>query len=534
MVIPVLGVMLCSSQGLADDDWDAILQERNFKIRIEAGRKMVDVSLKDLLGLALDRSLLLQDARKGEISAERSLEASQERNMPILSNSFEVGQTVNQGLPSIAVLLGLAPVPLASLTSTQATSLISSVRKQLTNGIQYGLTYAEVRTQSKSVTIADAGDTAAAGSYGDPLEYLGLTASVVIPFFQDWGEVNDIPVFLGQVGVKQAQAGTRMTQYQIIRAVASLYWDLVGLLETIKVQEEAVALTRRLLKDNKALYQVGLLSRSDIQATETQLARQRQELLSLRTAVLRMEDLVRTSLDLTVMDVGMVPSDVPRVREVEVTENLVTDRMYENDTNLEILNNNLEQLHYELLQVQNKEKTNLDLSLAYTMGGYSSSPLGGVNGFSDQETNGFNARLTWVVPLFDKSTPKQIQKVRLDLERVQLKIQNRRSELKIQLQSILRSLSLAREQVQTSRTAMEMADEQMQNTIRLLKQGKATSFQVSQAQQQASVARQQEIFSRVDFEKQFFEFLIITGDVFSYYQLENRNASISEVKNHEK
>ena len=72
------------------------------------------------------------------------------------------------------------------------------------------------------------------------------TSSVSIPFFQDSGtEFNELPVRLAEIGVTRGQLNSKQTELSLLKQVASIYWDLVGLLETIEVKKKAVELDRK-------------------------------------------------------------------------------------------------------------------------------------------------------------------------------------------------------------------------------------------------------------------------------------------------
>ena len=71
----------------------------------------------------------------------------------------------------------------------------------------------------------------------------------------------------------------------------------------------------------------------------------------------------------------------------------------------------------------------------------------------------------------------------------------------------------------TAQAVSRLSEEQLKNEIERLKLGKSTSFQVSQYQQDLARSRQQEIMIRVRFEKSFLELLVLTEDLYDYYQL---------------
>ena len=128
--------------------------------------------------------------------------------------------------------------------------------------------------------------------------------------------------------------------------------------------------------------------------------------------------------------------------------------------------------------------TNLDLDLSYTMSGYANTPLVSAGDFIDSGLHGFQAALTWTVPLSDQATPEKIKQKKIQQEQILLNIDSRKSELDVSLQTILRDLELAEQEVSTAQAVVKLVEEQLQNEIERFKLGQGTSFQVSQFQQQ--------------------------------------------------
>ena len=178
----------------------------------------------------------------------------------------------------------------------------------------------------------------------------------------------------------------------------------------------------------------------------------------------------------------------------------------------------------EVQQEENKLQTNLDLDLSYTMSGYANTPLVGAGDFIDPGLHGFQAALTWTVPLGDQATPEKIKQKKIQQEQILLNIDSRKSELDVNLQTILRDLELAEQEVSTAQAVVKLVEEQLQNEIERFKLGQGTSFQVSQFQQQQSQAKAQDILARVRYEKAYLRLLTLTGQIYEEFNL-NRTKS---------
>jgi outer membrane protein len=265
-----------------------------------------------------------------------------------------------------------------------------------------------------------------------------------------------------------------------------------------------------------------VLSPFDVQVTETQLAREREALVTARSTVLRIEDLARALLNVQIIDFDVRPLDQPQTPALALDPDALLRRVYANSSELAQAENQLVANTLNLEEARNQERTNLDLELYYTAQGFNGSPFGGVSGFSSTDVDSYGAALTWTVPLFDVATQERIKQRTLERQQVELQLESLRSDLTVRLQSVIRQLGVAREQVETAAVARRLADEQLRNEIERFRVGESTSFQVSQAQQDASQAQVQEILARLVFERNHLSLLLLTGEIYDRYQLERR------------
>ena len=482
------------------------------------GREMAEVSLKLVLQLALERSLLLQASKLGNAAAQLSVIAAQERNKPSVTTSFGYAKIL-----SLTASSSCSPSQLCG-SSTNSMTFSSAYTQKTDSGLTYGLTYSEQTKKSTSLSLMEMGGEVTTGTTGDSLSSLSLTSSVSIPFFQDSGtEYNNIPVRLAEINVTRGQLNSQQAELSLLKQVASIYWDLVGILETVEVKKKAVNLSEKLLRDNQARLEAGLLSSTEVRVTETQLMRNRQSLLSSRLDALRIEDQVRAALNLKNLPVGLYPVDRPAT-SAAVTENVsaLLEKIYANDTQIGLKQASLEQNRYQLEQELNKQKTNLDLNLYYVLNGYSKNSFGGIADFSKSDLHGMNVTLTWKVPLGDQATIENIQRKRLEQQQITLQIKDRKSQLDVSVQSLLRSLSLIEKEKMTAAAVSKLSKDQLRNEIKRFKLGKSTSYRISQNQQDVVESEQQEILIRIRQEKIRVELLALTGEFNEKYELNQK------------
>jgi outer membrane protein TolC len=479
---------------------------KNYQIVTEDGRQVVELTLSQALALALERSITLQATQLGESIAGSQIRAAQERNNPELSQSADYGRSVS-AFPSFG-----------RGSRTDALTYSATLSKKLANGMELSAIFTE---QNQDVTGFDITTDGEASNFGasTSFETSSLTGQVTIPFFQDSGAVNDVPIRLAEVGLRTSRNTTRQTRLDLLRLVATTYWDLAGIRERIRVEAEAVKLSEQLLRDNRARLEAGVLSPADVKVSESQLAQDRKNLLTSRVAMQRIEDLVRAALNLEALEYGLKPVESPALREGEFELEPLLRKTLSNDPALANLEAELERNRHDTEQSLNKARTNLDLALKYTLNGFGKNTSGAAGNLTNTDLQGYGATLTWTVPLFDTETAEEIAQRRLERAQIELRLANRRSELTVQAQTVRRQLRLAEEEVRTARVAVSLQNELLQNEIERFRLGESTSFQVAQVQQDFLRAQQNEILTRISYEKIFLELLLLTGDIHSQYAL---------------
>lgn len=498
-------------------DRDAGLQELLSKVKIveEEGRRVAVVTLKDLLALALVRSNTIKVARIGRRIAQSRLVAAETRNNATLTNKIEQKRSL---IPTTPVA---ASTDYLTLFRTDETVVSSEWSKKTSSGITYGLTLADTSSSTDVSSIANEGEAPGDfSSISSPYSAASLTGSLNIQLFKDAGsEVNDISVRKGEIGVKRSGFEVLRDELNILRTVALVYWNLVDIIEQVTVQQEAVRLSERLLRDNRARLRAGVISPADVKVSETQLARDRQILLQFQLEALRVEDQLRAALNLENLQMGYRPADRPAVRETRFDYKTLAEKMRRKNPQLGILRTTLEDNTHDLIEAKNEDDTDLDLDLFYRFNGYASSSFGGASGLSESDLAGYGATLTWTMPLFDQKTGELIQQRTLERTQLELRLADLRSNLSVQLQSELRSMRLAQKEVETAKVSVNLAKELLQNEIERFRLGRSTNFRVAELQQDAGEARRLEIAARVNYEKAYLEMLLLTSDIHQFYGL---------------
>ena len=503
-----------AAQTLSEEQIDNLLKK--VEVQTIDAREMALVPLRVILEVALERSLSMGASRLGEESAKSALTGTRERNHPSIQTSYGLSKNPSSSFSSSSSCSGYA-----CGSSSTTNTLSATFTQRLDSGITYGLTLTDTVSKSTQLIRPEEGGTVKSGTTVDPSGKYSLRSFVSIPFFQDSGfEINNIPVKMAKIAVDRAGWSTRLTRLNLLKQIASIYWDMVGIYESIEVQKKSVTLSKQLLSDNEARSRAGLLRATEVMAAETQLLRDRQILDSLKYDALRVEDQVRAALNLPELPVGLFPSDKPRERLEDLPDKKeLLKKIIGKDSQLALNRASLMQNRHEIQQLKNRMDTNLDLDLSYTLNGYSKSTMGGTGDFGNSDLQGMSASLSWAFPIGDRNTQEQLKQKNLERRQIELQMQERESELRVTVESIFRSIRLFGHELQTAKKVIKLYENQLENEILRSKVGQSTSFQLSQHQKNSAESRQQEIMIRVRLEKAFLELLVLSEDLFDYYQI---------------
>ena len=137
-----------------------------------------------------------------------------------------------------------------------------------------------------------------------------------------WG-VNSRQIRIARNNREVSDLTFKLQVITTVTAVMELYWDLVAFNESVRVAQDALAASQKLLDDNKRQVEVGTLAPIEVIRAEAQIATGEQDLLAAQTRVLQQETIIKTALSRTgvaspaVADAHIIPTDQIQMPGVE-------------------------------------------------------------------------------------------------------------------------------------------------------------------------------------------------------------------------
>ncbi|MBT4290736.1 MAG: TolC family protein [Deltaproteobacteria bacterium] len=491
---------------------------KNFQFSEQDGQKVVKVNMSAILALTLDRAPTMEIIAIDQQVAQEALAANKEIYNPKLVNSVGLGKTISKTGSDLDDQYRSSPY--LSLSNTNTTTLSTSWQQMIDNGIQYSLTLSDTQSETTTGSVADKGSSVEGWESGsDQIHSGNLTAAVSIPLYQGWGDINKLAEFKSTIGLEQTQLGNKKQTLSLLSTIAGIYWDLVGVLKTIETLESSVVLSQQFLEDNKVRYDLGLLDIVEVKQSESQLARAKQLLLAEKIAKKEIEDQIKAALNLEDFPFGYLPTEELAIHPVKQSYDELLELSFKKDPDLQILQADIKSNGLDKLAAEDANENNLDLSLQYTMNGYGESLTETTAGFSKTKMHGYYVGLTWSIPFNDKITPQKINKAALEHAKLMVNVQNRQTEIKVQLQGILRNLELAKEGIKLAEISTDLAKDLMNKETEKFKLGNSTSFRVAQVRQDLSDAQKDEIQARINYEKIYLSLLVLTDQIHQQYNI---------------
>jgi len=489
----------------------------------ERGRQLLEISLGDILKLVKSRSITLKSSLMGEQAALSQLALAEQPTQPYLTTTIQQVRAASLSSTNLQESSTL-PVPYyLKAISTDQTLISATWSKKNKLGMTFSTSLEKTTQQTKTYTKTTKEDTLSGGEpTDDPLESATLSVGMSVPLFQDFGEVNRSNEIRAEVGFEQSQLSTDQTELSLLESVAKTYWTLVGVRENINSLEEAVKLSALLVEETGARVDVGILNYTDLKEAETQLANNRQSLLSAKINEQEIEDQIRVALNLENVSFGFKPADSPTIHKEQLDPAKLLEKSYANSVQIKLLTASIKANSVDLMEAENLDRTNLDLSLQYNLSGYGATSSESLQVFDNEPLQGYAVGLSWTVPLFDNITPKRIAQAKIKRSQIELQRQDAKSQLTINLQTILRNLRFGLEEEKNAILSKELAKDLLDKEIEKLKIGKSTGYNVSQAQQNYTSARYLDVLVRVKNEQNFIALLSLTGDLYSHFNLPER------------
>ncbi len=392
--------------------------------------------------------------------------------------------------------------------------------KELDSGLSYKLDYTSQKIRQRSITAEDSEADPDLGGYSDWKHGDSIDASLTIPLSQDLGEVNQVQERLSAIDVEKAQIDLEASELQVLKVIADQYWDFLGILKKIEVQESALKLSEKMLQETQQKFKLGQVEEHDVLSAELSVLSDKEQLFDLEIKKENAQITMLAALSPNFsQDLIFQPVDTPAETLSQFDKTNVLEKVKKHDQQIQKLDQSVAQEHLKLTQIQNKDKSDIDLTLGTKFTGLRELPLESLQDAGRDELFDPYVTLTWKIPFSGDSIAEDYNQNRLTVARLTLEKRNRMKQIDVQAKSILASLQLQEKRIESNEYSLDLAKRQLDKQTQFFSIGKVSSLTLEQTRQQYLQAQETKIDSKILYEKTRLNLLVLTRDLYDFYSL---------------
>ena len=325
----------------------------------------------------------------------------------------------------------------------------------------------------------------------------------------------------------------RQTTTNTIANVRNAYWDYVFAVQSVDVAKQSLEIAEELYRNNQMKVEIGTMAPIDVVQAQTQVAAQRQALVTAegtkRTAEILLKTLIVSGTNDPLWTSTIDPVDRPDFAPEPVDVSTATQRALSARTDVLQARKTLESNDVTLRYLQNQRLPQVDLQTRYASTGIGGDRLitagegGGVDrgtvigvergGYLDALNTLFRNQLpTWSLALnmtYNIGTSQADASVaRTRIQQNQIEVQLRQIELQVtsDVSNAAIQVQNTAERVQAAQAARDLARQQLDAENSKFSVGMSTNFVVVQAQRDLANAQNNELQAVLAYRRAVVEF----------------------------
>jgi outer membrane protein TolC len=491
------------------------------------------------------------------------------------STTSASGVTGSGGATNVGVIGCCDPVAGAQFGWDRRTSplnyvLVSGipvVTTQTTNAVTY---FGQGFLTGTSYAVAVNGyrqSTTSLNTLFNPVVPTGLTVGFDQQLLNGFGyRANAKFIRIAQNDLKISHSIFRQQVITTVAQVLNLYWDYLSFKENVRVAEQALAYSEKLLSDNKRQVEIGTLAPIEVVRAESEVASDQQNLIVAQTSLQQQAELIKTALSRKV-DVELRSAQVdavdklpePRPGDIPSLDRALDLALrYRPEVEQADLN-----LRYEDIVIKanrNGLLPTLDLFATYAPTGLSglSSVLGpcpsgytangnqclangmgaiarpmipsyqGISQSLSQMLHGnypdYSFGFTLQFPIRNRSAQADVARALLEQRQLQEQLQRQKNQVEQDVRSAEIGVIQAKAQIEAAVKAVLLAQKTLDAERKKFQLGESTVFLVIQAQRDLATAEGNEVKARSTYAKAITQFQQATGTILADYHIELNDA----------
>lgn len=356
----------------------------------------------------------------------------------------------------------------------------------------------------------------------NPFQSSALGLTLTQPLLRGFGaKLNRRFIRIAQNNQRVTGLVFRQQATDTVAGVIRLYYDLVSLIEDVRVKQQTLALAQKLYDDNKVQVEQGTLAPIELVRAQALIAASQQDLANSDGLEREQELIVKTVLtrrgtaDAMVREARIIPTTpipVPAVEQVQPVQDLVATA-FKNRPDYASADIQLANSEISLEGSRNQLRPDLNFVASASNSGLAGSPnsllttgapvpalVGGFGSTLDQifrrnyPTYGIGLQLN--LPLRNRVAQADIVRDELQLRQTQIRRQQLENQVRLEVEDALIALGRSRAAYQAAVDSRRYQEQSLAAEQEKFAVGLSTTFLIIQYQSQVAQARSTEVAAR--------------------------------------
>ncbi|MDD8020239.1 MAG: TolC family protein [Acidobacteriota bacterium] len=359
----------------------------------------------------------------------------------------------------------------------------------------------------------------------NPRYYSTLRFDFSQPLLQNFGlDISKKEIIIAKKGLESSLAQTELALMNTINSAEQAYWNLVYVIEDLKVKQESLKLARELLAKNQRSVEIGTLAPLDVLSAQSEVATREADIIKAEVAVKNAEDQLWILMNLAEEEkkqyTTIEPADIPKFEQKALSLEEAESIALENRPDLRNLRISADTQQFNLKVAKNQLLPALNLVASYYSPGLSgtqliyqdNNPLSGIvidvipgprsESLKDAfkfKYNNWSVGLTLNIPLGNAISGASVAQARLNLEQAELNLKQQEQQAVLEVKTALRTMEANLHGVQAYKAARVLQEQKLAAEEEKLKVGQSTNYTVLQYQRDLAAAQSSELKAIIDY-----------------------------------
>lgn len=320
-----------------------------------------------------------------------------------------------------------------------------------------------------------------------------------------------------------------------VAQVLTLYYALLYDREAVRVAQQGLDDSQKLLHDNQLEAKIGAMARLDVAQAQLAVAQRKQELVAAQNSFEQDQQSIKAaitkSFDGQLAQVEIDPTDkLPEPQPDDVPSfDQALDLAMQNRPEVEQANLNLRNQAVTIQAVHNALLPTLDAYAGYAPAGLAGTLAPSLGGLFHGHYPDYSLGFSLNVPLRNRTEQADAARALLEQRQLQTKLQQARNQVVWDVSKAVSGVRQARGQLDAARNVVTLAQQTLSMTQTKFQLGRATVLEVIQAQRDLATAEGNEVKSRSDYAKALIQFQQSAGTLLLRHHIELADAKRGEI-----